>query len=99
MTAGGEGVAPTWVNLPTILKKYNAQNGAITAAGGVFTWTIATATHGITFPTSVQLFESASGAMVMADVAVTSTGVTISINDTASAGTLTANTYRVVIIG
>lgn len=99
LTAGGEGVAPTWVNLPTILKKYNAQNGAITAAGGVFTWTIATTTHGITFPTSVQLFESASGAMVMADVAVTSTGVTISINDTASAGTLTANTYRVVIIG
>lgn len=99
LTAGGDGVAPTWVTLPTILKKYNAQNGAITAAGGVFTWTIAAATHGITFPTSVQLFESASGAMVMADVAVTSTGVTISINDTASAGTLTANTYRVVIIG
>ncbi len=99
LTAGGDGVAPTWVTLPTILKKYTAQNAAITAAGGVFTWTITAATHGISFPTSVQLFEVASGAMVMTDVVIASTGVTISINDTASAGTLTANTYRVVIIG
>lgn len=92
--------APTWQALPTILKKYTAQNGALTAAGGAFTWNISAATHGATYPPSVQLFESATGAMVMADVAVASTGdVSITINDTASAGTLAANTYRVVIIG
>ena len=91
--------APTWQALPTILKKYTAQNGALTAAGGAWTWSIAQATHGVTAPLVVQLFDS-SGNMVMADVAVaTNCNVTIVINDTASAGTLVANTYRVVIIG
>lgn len=91
--------APTWQALPTILKKYTAQNGALTAAGGAWTWSIAAATHGVSTPVTVQLFD-ASGNMVMADVAVATNGnVTITINDTASAGTLAANTYRVVIIG
>lgn len=91
--------APTWQALPTILKKYTAQNGALTAAGGAWTWTIASATHGVSTPVTVQLFD-ASGNMVMADVAVATNGnVTITINDTASAGTLAANTYRVVIVG
>ncbi len=99
LTAGGNGVAPTWTTLPTILKKYSAQNGTLTAVGGAFTWTIASSTHGVNEPTSVQLFESASGDMVMADVSVSSTGVTIVINDTAGKGTLAANTYRAVIIG
>lgn len=99
LTAGGNGVAPTWTTLPTILKKYSAPNGALTAVGGAFTWTIASSTHGVNDPTSVQLFESASGDMVMADVSVSSTGVTIVINDTTGSGTLAANTYRAVIIG
>lgn len=98
LVSGGTG-APTWATLPTILKKYTAQNGALTAAGGAWTWTIAAATHGVSTPVTVQLFD-ASGNMVMADVAVATNGnVTIVINDTASAGTLAANTYRVVIIG
>lgn len=92
--------APTWQDMPTVLKKYTAQNGALTATGGAFTWTIAAATHGVTYPSNVQLFESATGAMVMTDIAVAAGGaVTITINDTESAGTLAANTYRVVIIG
>ena len=99
LVSGGTGVAPTWTNLPTILKKYSAQNGALTAAGGAFTWNITAATHGISDPTSVQLFESATGAMVMADITTSATGVTIVINDTTGAGTLAANTYRVVIVG
>ena len=98
LKSNGSG-APTWATLPTILKKYTAQNGALTAAGGAWTWSIAQATHGVTAPLTVQLFD-ASGNMVMADVAVATNGnVTITINDTASAGTLAANTYRVVIIG
>ena len=98
LVSGGTG-APTWQALPAGLKKYTAQNGVLTAAGGAWTWSIAQATHGVTAPLAVQLFD-ASGNMVMADVAVATNGnVTIVINDTASAGTLAANTYRVVIIG
>lgn len=98
LVSGGTG-APTWQALPAGLKKYTAQNGVLTAAGGAWTWSIAQATHGVTAPLAVQLFD-ASGNMVMADVTVAINGnVTIVINDTASAGTLVANTYRVVIIG
>lgn len=98
LVSGGAG-APTWQALPAGLKKYTAQNGALTAAGGAWTWTIAVATHGVSTPVTVQLFD-ASGNMVIADVAVASNGnVTIVINDTESAGSLAANTYRVVIIG
>lgn len=98
LVSSGTG-APTWQALPAGLKKYTAQNGALTAAGGAWTWTIVAATHGVSTPVTVQLFD-ASGNMVMADVAVATNGnVTITINDTASAGTLAANTYRVVIIG
>lgn len=99
LTAGGDGVAPTWTTLPTILKKYSATNSTLTASGGAFTWSITAATHGISNPMTVQLFEDATGVMVMADVTVTATGVTITINDTTSAGTLDAGTYRVVIVG
>lgn len=98
LVSGGTG-APTWQALPAGLKKYTAQNGALTAAGGAWTWSIAAATHGVSTPVTVQLFD-ASGNMVMADVAVATNGnVAITINDTASAGTLAANTYRVVIVG
>lgn len=96
LVSSGTG-APTWQALPAGLKKYTAQNTALTASGGAFTWTIAQATHGVTTPVTVQVYEVASGAMVMTDVTVASNGnVTITINGT---GTLTANTYRVVIIG
>ncbi len=96
LVSSGTG-APTWQALPAGLKKYAAQNTALTASGGAFTWTIAQDTHGVTTPVTVQVYEVASGAMVMTDVTVASNGnVTITINGT---GTLTANTYRVVIIG
>lgn len=95
---GGDG-APVWQDMPTNLKKYSANNTELTAVGGVFTWTISAATHGISQPLVVQLFEVASGAQVIADVTVASAGITIQINDSANVNTLTANTYKVVIIG
>lgn len=98
LVSGGDG-APVWQDMPINLKKYSANNTELTAVGGVFTWTISAATHGISQPLVVQLFEVASGAQVIADVIVASTGVTIQINDSANANTLTANTYKVVIIG
>lgn len=104
-TAGTEGQqlvssgtgAPVWQDAPTILKKYTATNSAITAAGGAFTWTITAATHGVTTPATVQLFEVASNEQVIADVAIAANGnVAITINGT---GSLAAGTYRAVIIG
>nr|DAT89087.1 MAG TPA: hypothetical protein [Caudoviricetes sp.] len=98
LVSGGDG-APVWQDMPTNLKKYSDNNTELTAVGGVFTWTISAATHGISQPLVVQLFEVASGAQVIADVTVASAGITIQINDSANVNTLTANTYKVVIIG
>ena len=98
LVSGGDG-APVWQDMPTNLKKYSANNTELTATGGVFTWTISAATHGISQPLVVQLFEVASGAQVIADVIVASTGITIQINDSTNTNTLTANTYKVVIVG
>lgn len=79
LVSSGTG-APTWQNMPTILKR-----------------TIAKATHGITTPAIVQLFEEISGEMVIADVTVDNNSVvTIKI---VGSGTLAKGTYRVVIIG
>lgn len=96
LVSSGTG-APVWQNMPTILKKYTATNGTITAAGGAFTWTITAATHGVTTPATVQLFEVASNEQVIANVVIAANGnVTITINGT---GSLAAGTYRAVIIG
>ena len=96
LVSSGTG-APVWQNAPTILKKYTATNGAITAAGGAYTWTITAATHGVTTPATVQLFEVANNEQVIADVEIAENGnVTITINGT---GSLAAGTYRAVIIG
>ena len=99
LVSNGTG-APTWQDMPVNLKKYTATNGAITASGGAFSWAIAATTHGVSSPITVQVYEVATGSMVLTDVTVAANGnVTIGINDTESAGTLAAGTYRVVIIG
>lgn len=99
LVSNGTG-APVWQDAPTILKKYTATNGAITASGGAFSWAITATTHGVSSPITVQVYEVATGSMVLTDVSVAVNGdVTIGINDTESAGALTAGTYRVVIIG
>lgn len=96
LVSSGTG-APTWQDMPVNLKKYSANNTAITAAGGAYTWIIAKATHGIDTPVVVQLYEVATNEMVMADVVVAATGdVTIKI---VGSGTLAADKYKVVIIG
>lgn len=89
--------APTWQDMPVNLKKYSANNGELTAAGGAYTWTITKATHNINTPVVVQLYEVATNEMVMADVVVAASGdVTIKI---VGSGTLAADKYKVVIIG
>ena len=101
LVSSGTG-APTWQVMPEHYHKYTATNAVITASGGAFTWNIPAATHGISNADMiVQLYEVATNQMVIADVAVNATNynVTITINDTNSAGTLTAGTYKVVIFG
>ena len=89
--------APTWQDMPVNLKKYSANNGELTAAGGAYTWTITKATHNINTPVVVQLYEVATNDMVMTDVVVAASGdVTIKI---VGSGTLAADKYKVVIIG
>lgn len=96
LVSSGTG-APTWQDMPVNLKKYSANNTAITAAGGAYTWTITKATHGINTPAVIQLYEVATNEMVMADVVVAPNGdVTIKI---VGSGTLAADKYKVVIIG
>lgn len=96
LVSSGTG-APTWEDMPTNLKKYSANNTAITAAGSAYTWTIAKATHGIDTPAVVQLYDVTTNEMVMADVVVAATGdVTIKI---VGSGTLAADKYKIVIIG
>lgn len=101
LVSSGTG-APTWKAAPESFHKYTAQNATLSASSGAFTWSITAATHGVTNSSMlVQLYEVATGAQVMADVVVNQTNfnVTITINDVAGAGTLSANTYKVVVIG
>jgi hypothetical protein len=77
-------------------KKYATGNTSLTSTGGVCTWTV---THNLgTKDVTVQVYEVAADyAQVEVDVQHTSTSaITIKIN---SATTITADTYRVVVIG
>ena len=77
-------------------KKYAVSNTSLTSSGGVCTWTV---THSLsTKDVTVQVYEVAADyAQVEVDVEHTSTSVvTIKIN---SATTISADTYRVVVIG
>lgn len=100
LVSNGSG-APTWQTPPEKFHKYSAFNAELKATGGAFIWAIAAATHGISSTDMiVQLYDS-SGNMVIADIAINQStyAVTITINDTAVAGTLASGSYRVVIIG
>lgn len=101
LVSSGSG-APTWKNPPESFHKYTATNGALTASGGAFTWSIPASTHGVSnVGIIVQLYQVSTGEMVIADVTVNQSNynVTITINDTTSAGSLGSGTYRVVIFG
>ena len=101
LVSSGSG-APVWQSAPESFHKYTAQNATLSATSGAFTWNIASSVHGVSNSSMlVQLYEVATGAQVIADIVVNQTtfNVTITINDVAGAGTLSANTYKVVVIG
>lgn len=87
--------APVWKTPDVGIQKKSVQNAELTAVGGAFTWAIANTIQDVT----VQIYEVATGAMIMADIAVSATQVTITIVDSTGAGTLAANTYKAIIIG
>jgi hypothetical protein len=77
-------------------KKYAESNGSLTSTDGICTWTV---THNLgTKDVTIQVYEVAADyAQVEVDVQHTSTSaITIKIN---SASTISADTYRVVVIG
>jgi hypothetical protein len=86
--------------------KYTATNSSITPSSGTATWSIPATTHGLgnTPALLIQMLQVSDGALVEADVFVDQTAgssaptgnVTISWNATT---TVSAATYRVVIIG
>jgi hypothetical protein len=80
-------------------QKYSAKNTSITPSGGIATWTVSASTHGCAADGSnVVQMKEVSGAVVDADISINdSTGdVTVTWN---AASTVTANTYRLTIIG
>ena len=76
-------------------KSYNAQNPALTASGGLCTWTV---THNLNNSNvQVSVYEVTSGERVMYDYAITSANVvTVKI---LSASNIAADTYKVVVLG
>lgn len=75
--------------------KYAENNGSLVPSAGVVTWTI---THGIgTLDVTVQIRDLADNSLVEADVVITSTSV-VTVSWLASA-TVSADSYRVVVVG
>lgn len=75
-------------------KKFTAQNGALTASGGICTWAITNSLS--TADVVVSVYEVSTGDEVMCAVNVAAGTITIKIN---SASNIAANTYKAVIIG
>ena len=101
LTSNGEGQAPTWQAAPENLHKYSITNPVLSASGGAFTWQIAAQTNGPQTPMLVQVYETATNAMVLTDVQIgADNSITIIINQTdESVTSLSAGAYRAVAIG
>ena len=82
-------------DLSNITQRYNTTNPALTASGGLCTWTV---THNIGRQfVQVKVYETSTGEEVIVDVVCTSTTVTtVKIN---SSTNIAAGTYTVVVQG
>ncbi len=79
----------------TSVQSYNAQNPALTATGGVCTWSV---THNLASTNvNVALYEVSSGERVMYDYSVTNAN-SIAVKILATSN-IAANTYKVVVQG
>ena len=79
--------------------KIVVKNSALTASGGAWTWSI-TNTLG-TSEVNINVYDLSTGAQVIPEIVVhqSSGDITITINDTAGATTLAADSYKAVIVG
>jgi len=75
-------------------KKFAVNNTALTASGGVCTWSITNSLG--TADVGVHVYEASTGEEVEVYKAVTSGTITVKIN---SSSNIAANTYRAVVIG
>jgi hypothetical protein len=78
----------------SVVHKITAQNGALTASGGVCTWSISNTLA--TADVVVSVYETSSNEEVMCSITVASNTITVKINSTSN---IAANTYKAVIIG
>ncbi len=75
--------------------KYAENNGSLTPASGIVTWTVAHALN--TSDVTVQMRDASTNAVVEADIVITNANtVTVSWN---AAATVSADSYRVVVTG
>ena len=75
-------------------KKITGTNPALTASGGVVTWTVTNSLSNANV--NVQVFEVSSNTQVMAEVSATASTITIKMNSTSN---VSAGVYRAIIIG
>lgn len=80
--------------LATKVEKLAVQNGALTATGGVCTWTIANTLGSA--DVQVAIYQVSSGAQVGAYVEVSASNIVVKFN---SAADIAANTFKAVILG
>lgn len=78
----------------SVVHKIASNNPALTASGGVCTWTISNTLA--TADVVVSVYEVSTNEEVIASVTVTSSAVTIKINSTSN---ISADAYRAVIVG
>lgn len=100
VTSGGVYAAIQQVSGGATTKK-TIKNSALTASGGAWTWSISASAALGTPDITVNVYDCATGAMVVPEVVINQTtgAITITINDTNGTGTLAANTYKAVIVG
>lgn len=89
----------TWQSIPHPIGYYTATNPSIPGTNTKFFWSINASTHQLTHYPIIQIFEVATGEMVLADVEVDSSyNVIITMVDT-TISTIRKDTYRVVMVG
>lgn len=94
LTVANATIGGKTLNADSVVSKLTATNPALTPSGGVCTWSITNSLGNE--DVIVQLKEASTNEVVMADVVITESTVTIKI---VSSTTITAGTYKAVVIG
>ncbi|MBP5698842.1 MAG: hypothetical protein J6W96_04890 [Alphaproteobacteria bacterium] len=87
-------IADIKTELTTVTKKITAANPTLSPSGGVCTWTITNTLE--TADVDIRVYFASTGEKYIVNSAATSSTITIKIN---SENTITAGTYKAVIIG